>query len=128
MLQAKYGELISAAQSSGVANLLVREQDGVLYIDGEAPSEAVKQQLWDIYGRLDPEYRGGDLVMKVTVAPGAAAAVEETYEVVSGDNLSKIGKHYDLSWKELYDANKDVIGDDPNKIFPGQKLRIPKKA
>ncbi len=126
-LQTKYAEIIAAAQSSGVANLLVREQDGVLYIDGEAPSEAAKQQLWDIYGRIDPEFRSGDMVMNVTVAAGAAPAAAAEYEVASGDNLSKIGSKFGLSWKELYDANKDVIGDDPNKIFPGQKLSIPAK-
>lgn len=126
-LQEKYAELVAAAQSSGVANLQVREQDGVLYIDGEAPSEAAKQQLWDIYGRIDPEFRAGDLIMNVSVAAGAAAAAPtgQEYEVASGDSLSKIGSKFGKSWKEIYDANKEVIGDDPNKIFPGQKLTIP---
>jgi len=130
-LSAKYAELISAAQSSGIANLQVREQDGVLYVDGDAPSEAAKQQLWDIYSKIDPEFRGGDLVMKIDLLPGATpaapAAVEE-YEVVSGDNLSKIGHKFGLSWKELYEANKELIGSDPNKIFPGQKLKVPAKS
>jgi nucleoid-associated protein YgaU len=29
------------------------------------------------------------------------------------------------SWQRIFEANKDVIKD-PNKIFPGQKLKIPK--
>ncbi len=44
-LQDKYKELLDAAASSGVSNLQVREQDSVLYIDGEAPTGAVKDQL-----------------------------------------------------------------------------------
>ena len=58
-----------------------------------------------------------------------AAEVYETYEVKSGDSLSKIAKHYYGSgnaWKTIFDANTDVLKD-PNKIFPGQKLKIPKK-
>ena len=58
-----------------------------------------------------------------------AAEVYETYEVKSGDSLSKIAKHYYGSgnaWKTIFDANTDILKD-PNKIFPGQKLKIPKK-
>jgi len=44
-LQDKYRELVTAAQSAGVSNLQVREQDNVLYIDGVAPSEEKKQKL-----------------------------------------------------------------------------------
>ena len=46
MLQVKYKEIIDAAGVSGVSDLQVREQDNVLYIDGTAPSGAVKDQLW----------------------------------------------------------------------------------
>jgi hypothetical protein len=64
-LQEKYQALIDAAKTSGVSNLAVREQDGVLYIDGDAPSGAVKDQLWNVYGQIDPNFTGGDLVLNV---------------------------------------------------------------
>jgi uncharacterized protein YgiM (DUF1202 family) len=64
-LQEKYKELIDKANSLGVSNLKVREQDGVLYIDGEAPTGSAKDQLWDAYGRIDPNFTGGDLVLNV---------------------------------------------------------------
>jgi uncharacterized protein YgiM (DUF1202 family) len=64
-LQEKYKQLIDTAKSAGVSNLQVREQDGVLYIDGEAPSGAVKDQLWDVYGKIDPNFTGGDLILNV---------------------------------------------------------------
>lgn len=124
-LQQKYDELIRTARSTGVTNLKVREQDNVLYIDGEAPSEGVKQQLWDIYQRLDPNYRAADLVMNVSVAGGTPSGQE--YEVVAGDNLSKIGKRFGVSWKEIYEANKQLIKD-PDLIQPGWKLKIPHKS
>nr|WP_295869008.1 LysM peptidoglycan-binding domain-containing protein [uncultured Chitinophaga sp.] len=122
-LQDKYQELISQANSAGITNLQVREQDGVLYIDGGATA-AVKDQLWDTYEKLDPEMRSADVVMNITVADGGGGG-EQIYEVKSGDNLSKIAKNYPgVSWKEIFEANKDQIKD-PNKIFPGQKLKIP---
>ncbi len=66
-LQEKYKQLTDAATASGVGNLQVREQDNVLYIDGDAPSGAVKDSLWNIYNTIDPDFRAGDLVMNINV-------------------------------------------------------------
>ncbi len=52
---------------------------------------------------------------------------EESYTVKSGDTLSKIGQQHGVAWRDIHEANKDVIGDNPDLIKPGQKLRIPKK-
>ena len=57
----------------------------------------------------------------------ATAAIGQFHEVQKGDTLSKIAEKYygDPSlYKDIFEANKDVLKD-PNKIFPGQKLRIP---
>lgn len=50
--------------------------------------------------------------------------VEEfvTYTVKKGDNLSKIAQKYNTTWQKIYEDNKDVIGDNPNLIKPGQVL------
>ena len=126
-LRAKYQQLIDAANQSGVTNLEVREQNNVLYIDGQAPSEEVKKKLWDLYNKIDPDYRAGDLVLNVNVFGSSnATAAEQEYTVVLGDNLSKIGKMYGVSWKEIYEINKDKIKD-PDLIQPGWKLKIPAK-
>lgn len=80
-LQDKYKELVDAANTSGATNLQVREQDNVLYIDGDVPNGAAKDKLWDIYSKLDPDYRSGDLIMNLNVtsmAPGAKAKVTTT--------------------------------------------------
>jgi len=126
-LEQKYDELIRTARSAGVQNLQVREQQNVLYIDGQAPSQDVKQRLWDVYGRIDPNYRSADVVMNIAVSPITPAPAMQEYEVVKGDNLSKIGKRYGVSWKEIYEANKNVISD-PDLIQPGWKLKIPQKT
>ena len=119
-LQEKYQSLIDMANSSGISGLNITEGDGFIKIEGSAPSAEVKQQLWNEYGRLDPDYRSGDLVLDIS-APEAAA---NTYTVQSGDNLSKIGSKYGVSWQQIFEANRDKISD-PDKIYPGQELNIP---
>ena len=57
----------------------------------------------------------------------STSSSEKTYEVQAGDTLSKIAKreYGDANqWKRIFDANKDVLKD-PDKIYPGQSLKIP---
>ncbi|MCW2973189.1 MAG: hypothetical protein JWN72_1462, partial [Thermoleophilia bacterium] len=56
-------------------------------------------------------------------APAAPAG--KTVTVKSGDTLSAIGGRVGVDWHTLYDANKGVIGGNPNVIRPGQVLSIP---
>ncbi|HJQ31395.1 MAG TPA: LysM peptidoglycan-binding domain-containing protein [Pyrinomonadaceae bacterium] len=125
-LTEKYQSLIDIANQSGVSNLQVAEEGGALHVSGTAPSEEAKQKVWDEYNRIDPDMRSGDLVLNLEVGGGGGGG-EETYTVKSGDTLSKIGQHHGVAWREIYEANKDVIGDNPDLIKPGQQLRIPKK-
>jgi uncharacterized protein YidB (DUF937 family) len=57
----------------------------------------------------------------------AAPATDRTYTVVSGDSLSKIAKHVygdGNRWMQIFEANRDKLSD-PDRISPGQVLRIP---
>ena len=59
----------------------------------------------------------------------STAPAEKIYEVKAGDSLSRIAKEeYGNAneWNRIFEANKDILKD-PNKIFPGQKLKIPAK-
>ena len=117
----KYKSLIDIANQGGVNNLQVAEQEGVLYVSGSTSNGDVKQQIWDEYNKIDPEYRAGDLVLNMEVEGGGY----DEYTVASGDNLTKIAKQWNKNWKEIWDANREEVPD-YNKIFPGQKLRIPR--
>ncbi|MFJ1701847.1 peptidoglycan DD-metalloendopeptidase family protein [Kitasatospora sp. NPDC088346] len=63
-------------------------------------------------------------------APAAPAAeqapADHSYQVVHGDSLSKIADahHVDGGWQKLYQDNRQVVGDNPNLIHPGQKLTL----
>ncbi|MFE6743613.1 transglycosylase family protein [Streptomyces tubercidicus] len=46
------------------------------------------------------------------------------YTVKAGDTLAKIAKAHGTDWKSVYQANKSVIGGNPNLIFPGQQLTV----
>jgi nucleoid-associated protein YgaU len=62
-------------------------------------------------------------------ANSTAETADRTYEVVPGDTLSAIAKReYGNAgeWRRIFEANRDVISD-PDRIYPGQKLRIPRK-
>lgn len=133
----KYQSLIDLANQLGVSGLNTREENGVLYIDGVAGSASAKQQLWDEYNRIDPDYRSGDLVMSISAPDdgvgtssgdggdgGVGTSSGKTYTVQSGDSLSAIGSKFGVSWQKIFEANRDKL-DDPDKIFPGQELTIP---
>jgi nucleoid-associated protein YgaU len=61
-------------------------------------------------------------------AVGSADGNFYVYRVESGDTLTKVAQQF-LSdgqrWKDIYAVNRDVIGNNPNLIHPGQQLRIP---
>jgi Uncharacterized protein containing LysM domain len=119
-LKDKYEKLIQYAEASEVKDLSVSEQNNVLYVSGAAPL-SVKDKMWELYNMIDPDMRSGDLVLSIEEIPGE----EVIYEIKPGDNLSKIAKKFpDMTWKKIYEANKDIIKD-PNIIYPGQKIKIP---
>ncbi|WP_373708698.1 SH3 domain-containing protein [Kaistella sp.] len=73
-LQDKYASVISAAQSAGVSNLQVSEQDGILYVSGSTSSSAAKDAVWNALGAIDSTYSASDINVDVQVAGLAAGA------------------------------------------------------
>ena len=73
-LQDKYASVISAAQSAGVSNLQVSEQDGILYVSGNAGNTATKDAVWNALGAIDSTYSASDINVDVQVAGLAAGA------------------------------------------------------
>ena len=134
----------------GVKDLTVEFDDGIVDLCGECESpEAYEKTVLmagNVKGVVDV-YTSG---MTIAQAPDAPAIVMETpaelsepskqsvpvvtdapkveyYVIKSGDTLGKIAKNYygnASQYPRIFEANKEVI-EDPDKIYPGQKIRIP---
>jgi nucleoid-associated protein YgaU len=123
-LKAKYQSVIDLAKSRGVQLTHVHLADDKLVIQGNAPNQAIKNEVWEQIKKVDAAY--ADLAADIGI-DAALKVPEKIYEVVSGDNLSKIAKHFygDASkYLKIFEANKDQLSD-PDKVRVGQKLRIP---
>jgi nucleoid-associated protein YgaU len=118
-LQEKYKVVIDLARQGGATDIKVEEKNNVLHVTAKA-SEQTKQKMWDAYQKIDPDMRAGDLVLDVE-----AVDFDEVYEIKKGDTLSKIAKQYGTTWQKIHEMNKDVIKN-PDLIYPGQKIKIPK--
>lgn len=112
-----------------------------LSLAGMSPGGEKKADFSNVQGHVDtvPGTGGGagsagkpdfsNVQGKVDGVPdgGGAGAGEQSYTVQKGDTLSHIAqKHYGKAskWHAIFDANRDTI-DDPDKIFPGQVLKLP---
>jgi nucleoid-associated protein YgaU len=129
-LRHKYDPVIRLMHSTGVQVQTVDLDGGKLRLRAQAPSNEVKNKIWDEIKAVDPTY--SDLNAEITVGAGAGAGASAgtaggTYTVQKGDTLSKISKQYygdPNKYNRIFEANRDQLKD-PDKIFPGQVLRIP---
>jgi len=133
-LKQKYQTVLTTADNERIQFLNLHVQDNKLFIRGIAPSEEAKNKFWDQIKLVNPS--GDDITADLTVdtsrAMGAAAGGGQggggqTYEVKSGDNLSKISKQFygdPNEYMRIFYANRDKLRD-PDKIQIGQQLVIP---
>lgn len=124
-LRAKYENAIQTCK--GRMDGAATEKDGKLYINGTVKSDADKNLIWDAIKTV-PDWRT-DVVadIKVVAPEGGKTEGTSTYTVKPGDTLSKIAKEHlgnANAYMKIFEANKDQLTD-PDKIKPGQVLRIP---
>jgi nucleoid-associated protein YgaU len=138
-LKQKYQSVLDRIQQTGVRLAHLHVQDNKLFMQGDAPSEEIKNRVWDEIKRVDPTYSDltCDLKVNSALAPSAPAAGgsggntsgngTKTYTVKAGDSLSKISKQFygdPNEYMKIFEANRDQLRD-PNVIQPGQELKIP---
>jgi nucleoid-associated protein YgaU len=124
-LRDKYAYAIQ--QAKGKFDGSAEERDGKLYFTGSVKTEAEKNELWNAIKTI-PEWRE-EVVADITVkgGGGAPAAAGRTYTVKAGDTLSAIAKEHlgnANAYMKIFEANRDQLTD-PDKIKPGQVLKIP---
>ncbi|MCK4762727.1 MAG: peptidoglycan-binding protein LysM [Candidatus Aminicenantes bacterium] len=106
-----------------VEDLDVKFEDGTVKVGGAVKTQEDREKVILALGNVSGVGRVDD---SLDVGDGADEAV--FYMVKPGDSLSKIAKvHYGnaMKYPEIFEANKPMLSD-PNKIYPGQVLRIPK--
>lgn len=127
-LRDKYNSAIQTAKNFRMDGS-AQERDGKLHFTGTVTSEAEKNAIWDAIKTV-PEWRTEVVAdLKVVPKPGVDAPVTsmKTYTVKAGDTLSKISREFlgDANeYMRIFNANKDQLKD-PDKIQPGQVLKIP---
>jgi nucleoid-associated protein YgaU len=102
-----------------------QEKDGKLHFVGTVKSDAEANEIWNAIKTI-PDWRN-DVVADIKVVAPPAGAAAKTYTVKAGDTLGAIAKSHlgdANAYMKIFEANKDVLSD-PNKIKPGQVLRIP---
>jgi nucleoid-associated protein YgaU len=126
-LRDTYAYAISVAK--GKFNGNAEERDGKLHFNGSVATEEQKNEIWSAIKTI-PSWKN-DVVANITVTggpgPAAAGSAGRTYTVKSGDTLSKIAKEHlgdANAYMKIFEANRDQLKD-PNKIQPGQVLKIP---
>lgn len=67
-LQDKYADLILAVKATNTKKLQIKEQNNLLYIEGEVPTGEIKDNLWSVYNRINPRFLADDLVLNICVA------------------------------------------------------------
>jgi nucleoid-associated protein YgaU len=131
-LKAKYQSVLNFMQEQNVQLQNVNMEGDKLFIRASAPSQDVKDRVWDQIKLVDPKFSDlfADIQAPAAAAAAAAAggsAAARTYTVQAGDNLSKISKHFygdPNQYMKIVNANKEKLPD-PDKIKPGMELTIP---
>ena len=125
-LREKYNNAIQTAKGFRMEGA-AEERDGKLYFHGLVKNQDEVNKIWDAIKTV-PDWRN-DIVGDIKIDPNAKAQAT-TYTVKAGDTLSKIAKTHlgdANAYMKIFDANKDQLSD-PDKIKPGQVLKIPSAA
>jgi nucleoid-associated protein YgaU len=130
-LRDKYSHAIQTAKGFGMQGN-AEERDGKLYFKGTVQTQDQANKIWDAIKTV-PSWSQEVVADIKASAPAPAAAARSaatTYTVKAGDTLSKIAKEFlgdANAYREIFEANRDQLSD-PDKIKPGQVLKIPQHA
>lgn len=106
----------------GVEGLKVKVEGDRAVIQGKARDQAEAERAIVAAGNVPGIAQVDDQLEIATPAKPS-----QYYKVKSGDSLSKIAKQFygdPMKYPEIFEANKPMLAD-PDKIYPGQVLRIP---
>ncbi|MGC2659002.1 MAG: LysM peptidoglycan-binding domain-containing protein [Bryobacteraceae bacterium] len=138
-LKNKYQSVLDVIKQKGVVLSHLHVQDNKLFMQGAAPSQNIKDEVWNQIKATDPHYEDLTADIKVDTslpqpaqasgapAPSAGLA-EQTYTVQPGDSLWKISQHFygkGNLFQTIIAANPGKLKDQNSIIHPGDTLKIP---
>jgi nucleoid-associated protein YgaU len=136
-LKQKYQSALTMIQQKGVRLAHMHVQDNKLFLQGAAPSDQIKNQIWDEIKKIDPKF--SDLTCDLSVdtslpqpaaAQGSTGTAERmrTYTVKAGDSLWKIAEQFygkGTEYTKIIAANAGKLKDEKTVIHPGDVLNVP---
>ncbi len=117
-------KLIQQNLPGKIQNLSVEYKNKTAYLSGTCDSAATKEKAVLLAGNVKDVTAVDDSGL---MAPQPVETTE-FYTIVKGDTLSKIAKRYygnAMKYPVIFEANREVIKN-PDLIYPGQVIRIPK--
>ena len=117
------GHVHKEVPDSKNSDVQVEYIDGTVKVSGTAPSQADKEKIILAAGNV----HGVEKIEDNIAVTGDAETESRMYTVKSGDTLSGIAKQmygHANEYMKIFEANKPMLKD-PDKIYPGQVLRIP---
>lgn len=132
-LREKYNYAIQTAKNFHFQGN-AEERDGKLHFKGTVGTQEEANKIWDAIKTIPTWQQEVVADIRATGAPSGTqqrqpgtTQGEKTYTVKPGDTLSKIAKETlgdTNAYTDIFNANRDVLSD-PDKIKPGQVLKIP---
>jgi nucleoid-associated protein YgaU len=111
-------------------DLAVDVQGDTVKVSGNAPSQELREKIVLAMGNVHGVSKVEDNITVAAAgssAPSGSSAGSKFYTVKSGDTLSKVSKEFygdPNRYNAIFEANKPML-EHPDKIYPGQVLRIP---
>ena len=124
-LKLKYQSVLNVIKQKGVVLAHCHVQDDKLFLQGAAPSEDVKNDVWNQIKLVDSGF--SDMTCELSI-DSSLAPPAKTYTVVGGDSLWKIATQFygnGAEFPKIIAGNPGQLKDEHSVIHPGDVLAIP---